>query len=157
MTGWTAGSGSGSISVENKTLVVLGSPSYLVYNENTNSTDAELVTTIIPGSANCRIGIVFRFTDASNYAVIGYNNGDWFWQNGTGGSGSILSAGPQLTKDVPALIRLSYVGSTISLSVNGISCFTEELTDLPVDEGKVGFFAMNGGKFSVDDLAVYTE
>ena len=154
-TGWLTGTGTGSVSIENATLVVLGSPTYLTYNDYTSSTDADLVTTIIPGSANCRFGIVFRFVDASNYAMIGYNNGTWFWQNGTGSTGTIESAGPELTKDVPVRIRLSYIGSTISVEVNGTSCFTEDLADLPVAEGKVGFYAMNGGKFTVDDLAIY--
>ncbi len=153
--GWLSGTGSGSVSIENNTLVVLGSPTYLTYNDDTSSTDAELVTTMIPGSSNCRFGIVFRYVDAANYAMIGYNNGTWFWQNGTGGTGTLVSAGPELTRDVPAQIRLSYIGSMISVSVNGMSCFTEDLTDLPVTEGKVGFYAMNGGKFSVDDLAIY--
>ena len=86
--------------------------------------------------------------------MIGYNNGTWFWQNGTGGTGKLVSTGPALTKDVPAQIRLSYIGSTISVSVDGTSCFTEDLADIPVTEGKVGFYAMNGGKFAVDDLTI---
>jgi len=154
-TEWMPGTGSGSVSIENNALVVLGSPTYLTYNDYTSSTDAVLVTTMIPGSANCRFGIVFRYVDAANYAMIGYNNGTWFWQNGTGSTGTIESAGPELTKDVPVCIRLSYIGSTISVEVNGTSCFTEDLADLPVAEGKVGFYAMNGGKFTVDDLAIY--
>ena len=152
---WITGTGSGSVSVENNTLVVLGSPSYLIYNDHTSSTDAVLVATVIPGSANCRFGIVFRYADDSNYAIVGYNNGTWFWQNGAGLTGTIESAGFLLTKDVPVRIRLSYTGSTISVSLNDAPCFIEDLPDLPVTEGKVGFYAMNGGKFAVDDLAIY--
>ena len=103
-TEWMPGTGSGSVSIENNSLVVLGSPTYLTYNDNTSSTDAVLVTTVIPGSANCRFGIVFRYVDAANYAIIGYNNGIWFWQNGAGSTGTIESAGPALAKDVPVQI-----------------------------------------------------
>jgi len=88
--------------------------------------------------------------------MIGYESGQWYWRNGSGEEGVISSTGTGLTKDVAASLRISFVGSTVILWVDDIQIFSETLTELPSDAGKIGLCCSSGGEFVVDDVAIYS-
>lgn len=157
-TGWVVGEGNGQVTNVNNTLVVKGKPSCVIYYSETDDiADGALSASVTPTTANCQVGLVFRYVDETQYAMVGYESGQWYWRNGSGGEGVISAAGTGLVKDVPVTIRIAYVGSAVTLWVNDIQIFTDTFAELPTDAGKIGLCCSSGGEFVVDDVAIYSE
>ena len=148
--------GAGSILNESGALSLQGTPEILAYHSDApDMQDARVEMDISLTSAKCQFGLVFRYVNASSYAMIYHDDGEWFWKNGSGESGTIESTGPAILSDGPIHITMEYEGSQISVWTDGKLQFSTAISGITSVTGKNGLYSCNGSKYFVDNVALY--
>lgn len=154
--GWAEGVGKGKIVNETSMLSLQGTPDVIAYQSDAPGIqDARVEMDITFSSARCQFGLVFRYENESSYAMIYHDDGKWFWENGSGDSGTIESTGSGLLNDGPVHVTMEYEGSQVSVWTDGTLQFSTTISRITNITGKNGLYSCNGSKILIDNIALY--
>ncbi len=156
ITGWNRVIGTGTVSSLSGGLNLNANNSSTVVVDSNSPAKADGVYTfkVTPQNANGRIQAIFRYTDATSWAAIGYDLGTWAWSNGTGQYGNFT--GPALTSGVTYVMKVQFTGTTVTVWVDGTQIYTGALTNIPTAAGQIGLRSWNAGNMLIDDV-VYSD
>ncbi|MFX3635375.1 MAG: Ig-like domain-containing protein [Candidatus Pristimantibacillus sp.] len=116
--------------------------------------DGEIEFKITPQSTAIREGIIFRYASSTSWASVGFDNGSWYWVNAEDSYGLVTNnTAAALRKDVTSIVKVKYVGSKITFSVNGTTYFDGTLASLPTTAGKMGARVFGASTAAFDDIA----
>jgi non-lysosomal glucosylceramidase len=155
--GWARVIGSGAVAVESYSLSVDGqnSSTVVVDNNSPSRADGVLEFKVTPQGANGRFQAIFRYSSTTSWAGIGYDVGTiWCWDNGAGQNGTFT--GPTLNGGTTYTIKVRYVGSTITLWLDGTQIYSGTITQLPTSAGKIGVRSWSTGHNHCDDFVYAT-
>ena len=103
-----------------------------------------------------RTGFVFRYSDPTTWAFIGYDiNNNWVWVNGAAQYGVITTSGPSIPAGGSIHLKVQYTGSNIIVWVDGTEIFNGSLSNLPTNSGKIGVRNWSTSIGSYDNLQYY--
>jgi hypothetical protein len=155
--GWTRVIGSGAVAVESYALSVDGqnSSTVVVDNNSPSRADGVLEFKVTPQGSNGRFQAIFRYSSTTSWAGIGYDVGTiWCWDNGAGQNGTFT--GPTLNGGTTYTIKVRYVGSAITLWLDGTQVYSGTITQLPAGAGKIGVRTWSTGHNHFDDFVYAT-
>jgi hypothetical protein len=101
-----------------------------------NVANGDFSFTVNP-QAGQRFAGLFRYSSASTWAGIYYDNGTFGWINGAGSFGSLWSQ--TLSNNTSYTIDIAYSGTTVTVKVNGTQQYSGTLTSIPTSAGQAGF------------------
>jgi hypothetical protein len=101
-----------------------------------NVANGDFSFTVNP-QAGQRLAGVFRYSSASTWAGIYYDNGTFGWLNGPTGWGSLWNQ--TLSNNTSYTIDIAYSGTNVTVKVNGTQQYSGTLTSIPTSAGQAGF------------------
>ncbi|MEI5994279.1 endo-alpha-N-acetylgalactosaminidase family protein [Candidatus Enterococcus mansonii] len=105
--------------------------------------DGEVETSFKFSSGEGRTGVIVRGATKDSWVFIGYNvNGKWVVESPTSWNDTI--AGPTLVADTTYMLKVRYVGTKITIWLNGTQFYDAEPvlangTKIPTTKGRIGF------------------
>jgi len=104
-----------------------------------------------------RIGLLIRYVDANNYALIHYDNNNWGWdflKNGTETYGGIETvSNPVFEANKEYTFKLRYIDDSVQLWLDGNEVLHATLSDIPMAPGKIGIRSWFANKtINIDDI-----
>ena len=104
-----------------------------------------------------RIGLLIRYVDANNYALIHYDNNDWGWdflKNGTETYGGIETvSNPVFEANKQYTFKVKYIDDSVQLWLDGQEVLNTTLSDIPMAPGKIGIRSWFANKtIHIDDI-----
>lgn len=153
--GWGKLSGNGTVTVENKRLKVQSNDagSVLAYDNNSPLIADGYVSFTVTPSTNQRFKSVFRYQSATNYAGIYYHNGAIGWENGGGGTGSLINI-PAFADNTVHRFDIYFSGTNYSIYMDYNLKYSGKITNMPTAAGKIGFISSNNAINYFDNIAV---
>ena len=139
--GWEVKAGDGAISAANGKLTAQADGN----NSNTISSDknAPLIkdgfveTKITVNNHAGRVGVLFRYEDANNFAGIGYDvNGSWVWLNGS--NNGQLPFTKVLEEGKEYKLAIKYAGEYITILIDDEKVYEGIIPGIKTTAGKIG-------------------
>lgn len=152
--GWKNVIGTGAFTVQSGVLN-LNAPNNTVAVDSNSPAQADGVyeAQVTPQNANGRVELIFRYASASSWAGIGYNStNNWVWDNGLGQYGTLTDTGPALVSGTTYKLKVQFIGSNITVWVDGNQIYSGSLTQLPTSAGKIGVRGWFGSSTNFDNI-----
>lgn len=152
--GWNDVIGTGALTVQSGVLN-LNAPNNTVAVDSNSPAQADGVyeAQVTPQNANGRVELIFRYASASSWAGIGYNStNNWVWDNGLGQYGTLTDTGPALISGTTYKLKVQFIGSNITVWIDGNQIYGGSLTQLPTSAGKIGVRDWFGSSTNFDNI-----
>jgi endo-alpha-N-acetylgalactosaminidase len=160
ISGWNAVKGTTTFSADNGTLKAVTTGAVVFVDQKSpvvKNGDYEIKMRFkdVPS----RFGLVIRYVDTNNYAVIQFDNGTWGWdymKNGTETYGNIETlTNPSFEANKEYSFKLSYFDDSVKLTLDDNVILNTTLPSIPMSAGKIGVRSWFANKtINIDDVKV---
>ena len=146
------GNGSASFEAGDGVLKVTTTSNTFFIDNNSPEFDNGIFEVKVKTSVNSgRFGLVVKYSDASNWLLVGYDAGNWGYETPAGWNYSY--SGPSFVSGSQYTLKVKYLGNIVTLWVNGDEIFTDEVSGVPENPGKIGFRSWYDTKtLEIDDI-----